>query len=225
MTSRSANGVTTKRRLTKHICGAFLLGSLSHEASASPGKGVTPYSVHGPLIGIRDVPVPYDDKNADATVLAGIQFAKDRSRKECGPNPYEKGIEHSCHPRNDTYVRTGEVLRRVLTKANIMPEEEEFERYRLTMVLEASRSGMEYVTAMSVSESYKNHGVEWAQLEQHYSTSIDDPRTMSIYVDLERTSMVGSDRIRQAIDYVDAYRRGLVASFRPISDEPPKVSD
>lgn len=179
--------------------------------------GVATESSHLRPIGIRDTPVPIDDPDTGSTVRAGIKFVRDHALKGCGSNPYAKGMGSICHPRHATYVRVGDVLTEVLTKANIMPGDSEFERYRLTIVLEAARSGMEHVTAMAVSEDRKTHGASWVQLEQHYSSSIDDPRTMSVYVDVQRTQGISNSRIREAIDYVDAYRRGVFSRYKLIA--------
>jgi hypothetical protein len=164
---------------------------------------------HEPLVGIRDSPVPYDDTDTRATVEAGIRSTRKVRGPECGKNPYKMGVEHICHPRHSTYVRTGEVLKSVLIRDDIMPDEKEFERYRLTIVLEAARAGLEHVTALMLWEERRTHSINWVQLEQHYSSSIDDPRTMSVYVDLGRTRGISTKRLREAIDYVDAYRRGV----------------
>jgi len=201
----------------RRSCGVAIAFATSTAAHAELG-GVTPFFEHTRPIGIRDTPVEIDDPDTIATVDAGIKLAGVRGLKGCGADPYRKGIEHICHPRHATYVRVGDVLKEVLTKAKIMPDDVEFERYRLTIVMEAARAGMEHVTAMAVSEDRRTHGVAWIQLEQHYSSSIDDPRTMSVYVDVGRTKGITNQRIREAIDYVDAYRWGVYSRYQLRSD-------
>lgn len=177
---------------------------------------------HGDPFELREAPIPSEDEDPIATQVVGVIAASKEMGEKCGKNPYDQPFGNACHPRHETYVQLGKLQRESLARAGLSLNVDDFERLRLTALLEVARLGMSKITAMSLTTNMKEMRVSWMQVIQHYSTAPDDPRTMQVYVEADGLNHFTLEDMARSVNFVDAYRRGrreLARSCPPSSVE------